>query len=330
MKKISLLFSLMMAVIVLQAQTINVTLKVDMTGLTVSADSVHVVGSFNGWNPAATVMVDEGSNIHSCVITVKPGDDVEYKFMNGKSWGKEESAPGTCTAGNSHNRIFTAPLTDITIPTVTFNGCPSSVPTKTMDFYVDMAGLTVDSAGVHVAGNFNAWNPSYTTLTRFNGTVYKGSATVLSSILRLQYKFINGNSWGKDEAPTAPCADATSHNRLYRIDTITSAGAVPNYKFNTCTLTSTTGVAKSEAAFNFAINPTIAHDYVEVKFESVQSAPVQFNVYSINGTLVSSEQVNRVENSFAKFISVAGFAKGVYLLEVSSEGSKSVQRFIVD
>lgn len=330
MKKISLLFTLMLAVIVLQAQTINVTLKVDMTGLTVSSDSVHVVGSFNGWNPAATVMVDEGSNIHSCVIAVKPGDDVEYKFMNGKSWGKEEAAPGACTAGNSHNRIFTAPLTDITIPTVLFNNCPSSVPTKTMVFYVDMAGLTVDSAGVHVAGNFNAWNPSYTTLTRFNGTVYKGSATVLSSILRLQYKFINGSSWGKDEAPTAPCADANSHNRLYRIDTITSAGAVPNYKFNTCTLTSTTGINKAILPFTFEINPSIAHDYIEVKFQSNNSSNVQFNIYSINGALINSETLNRVENNFGKNISVAGFAKGVYLLEVSNDGSKSVKRFIVE
>lgn len=330
MKKISLLFSMMLAVVVLQAQTINVTLKVDMTGLTVSPDSVHVVGSFNGWNPAATVMVDEGNNIHSCVLSVKPGDDVEYKFMNGKSWGKEESAPGACTAGNSHNRIFTAPLTDITIPTVLFNNCPSSVPTKTMDFYVDMAGLTVDSAGVHVAGNFNAWNPNYTALTKYNGTVYKGTATVLSSILKLQYKFINGSSWGKDEAPTAPCADATSHNRLYRIDTIVSAGSVPNYKFNTCTLTSRTGINKTEVPFTFEINPTIAHDYIEVKFESFNSSTVQFNVYSINGTLVSSESVNRIESSFGKFITVAGLAKGVYLLEVSNEGAKSVKRFIVD
>ena len=59
MKKINLLFSLMFASVVLQAQTVNVTLKVDMTGLTVSTDSVHVVGSFNGWNPTANVLTQE-------------------------------------------------------------------------------------------------------------------------------------------------------------------------------------------------------------------------------------------------------------------------------
>ena len=82
MKKINLLFSLMFAAVVLQAQTVNVTLKVDMTGLTVSTDSVHVVGSFNGWSPTTTVLTQEGTtSIYSCVVVAKPGDFVEYKFI---------------------------------------------------------------------------------------------------------------------------------------------------------------------------------------------------------------------------------------------------------
>ncbi len=331
MKKINLLFSMMLLAFVMQAQNVNVTIKVDMTGLTVSADSVHAVGSFNGWNPTATVMLPEGNNIYSCTISAKPFDDVEYKFMNGNAWGKEEKAPtGGCTTGNSGNRIVTAPMTDLVVPAVLFGGCPSTVATKTITFYVDMKDSVVSAKGVHVAGNFNGWNPSFTPLTKYNGTVYKADAVVLSSILRLQFKYLNGDSWGSDEKPNAPCADANSHNRLYKIDTIVSAGSVPNYKFNTCTLTSTTGVASVSNQFSFVVYPTTSHDYITVKFESNNKEDINFNIYSINGQLVSSENMKRTDANLTKSIEVAGLAKGIYLLEIANNNSKSVQRFIVD
>ncbi|OYU94651.1 MAG: hypothetical protein CFE21_15350 [Bacteroidetes bacterium B1(2017)] len=331
MKKINLLFSFLLVAFVMQAQTVNVTIKVDMTGKTVSADSVHMVGSFNGWNPKANVMLPEGNNIYSCTLSAKPGDDIEYKFMNGNAWGTEESKPtGNCTTGNSGNRILTAPLSDITIPAVLFGSCPTSVATKTITFYVDMADSTVASTGVHVAGNFNGWNPSFTALTKYNGTVYKADAVVLSSILKLQYKFLNGDSWGKDESPGAPCADAASHNRLYRIDTIATAGSLPNYKFNTCTKTTTTGIASVANQFSFAIYPTTSHDFINVKFESVNKEDVNFTIYSISGQVISTENVKRTELSLNKRISVEGLSQGLYLLEVSSNNSKAVQRFLVD
>jgi len=331
MKKINLLFSLMFAAVVLQAQTVNVTLKVDMTGLTVSTDSVHVVGSFNGWSPTTTVLTQEGTtSIYSCVVVAKPGDFVEYKFMNGNSWGKEEAAPGACTTGNSHNRIVSAGLTDMVVPTVAFNQCPSSVPVKNITFYVDMEGLTVDTSGVHVAGFFNGWNPSFTKLTLHSGTVYKCTYPVLASLTKIEYKYVNGSSWGKDEtAVGAPCADATSHNRLYTMPA--GDGSVKNYKFNTCTETQiNVGVKNAESAFNFEVFPTISSDYINVKFESANKNEIQFNVYSISGVLVSSETMNRTESNFVKRVSVSEFSKGVYLLEVTNNGSKSVKRFIVN
>ncbi len=331
MKKINLLFSLMFASVVLQAQTVNVTLKVDMTGLTVSTDSVHVVGSFNGWNPTANVLTQEGTtNIYSCILAVKPSGDVEYKFMNGNAWGKEESAPMSCTTGNSHNRIVTSGIVDIVVPAVLFNQCPTSVPVKNISFFVDMEGLTVDTSSVHVAGNFNGWNPSFTKLTLYSGTVYKATYPVLASITKLEYKYVNGSSWGKDEtAQGAPCADATSHNRLYTMPA--GDGSVKNYKFNTCTETQiNVGVKNAESAFNFEVFPTISSDYINVKFESANKNEIQFNVYSISGVLVSSETMNRTESNFVKRVSVAEFSKGVYLLEVANNGSKSVKRFIVN
>jgi hypothetical protein len=46
--------------------------------------------------------------------------------------------------------------------------------------------------------------------------------------------------------------------------------------------------------------------------------------------MISSELVKRNEVSINKRISVEGLSQGIYLLEVSNNNSKSVQRFLVD
>ncbi|MED5318484.1 MAG: hypothetical protein VX758_05005, partial [Bacteroidota bacterium] len=46
------------------AQT-TVTLTVDMTNEMVSMDGVHVAGNFQGWDPAATPMTDNGDGTWS-------------------------------------------------------------------------------------------------------------------------------------------------------------------------------------------------------------------------------------------------------------------------
>ena len=42
-----------------QAQTFEVTFRVDMSNETVSASGVHLAGNVQGWDPAATMMHDE-------------------------------------------------------------------------------------------------------------------------------------------------------------------------------------------------------------------------------------------------------------------------------
>ena len=48
---------------------VNVTLNVDMSNVTVSENGVHVAGSFQGWDPAATPLADDdGDGVYSVVI----------------------------------------------------------------------------------------------------------------------------------------------------------------------------------------------------------------------------------------------------------------------
>lgn len=210
MKKLfTLLFASMTISIFAQVQ---VTFQVDMSGQTVSADGVHIAGSLNGWNTTANMLTDQGNNIYAVTLDLTPGADYEYKYLNGNAWGTEEAAPGTCTIGGN-NRVFTAPTSDVTLEVTPFNDCPATVGTQMVKFSVDMSGQTVSGNGVHVAGNFQAWNPGATAMTDVGNNIYEVTVPVLSDISVVQYKFVNGNDWGMEETPGAGCGNG-DNNRL--------------------------------------------------------------------------------------------------------------------
>ena len=57
-----------------------------------------------------------------------------------------------------------------------------------------MGSATINSNGVHVAGSFQSWSPSTTSMTQV-GTSSIYSTTVTVSGGQLEYKFLNGNAW---------------------------------------------------------------------------------------------------------------------------------------
>jgi hypothetical protein len=326
MKKIYLLFIVMFAAVVSNAQTINATVSVDMTGFTVPSAGVHIAGSFNGWNPAGTALTDNGGNIWSAVLVVTPGNDIEYKFINGDAWGADESAPAECTSGGG-NRIFTAESSDMTIPVVPFDGCPAFTPHKTIKLSIDMGTAVISADSIHIAGNFNGWSSGGTVVLLKSGTKYEITAQILSSILVIQYKFLNGKNWGTEENPIGTCANS-SKNRLYNIATIPS-GTAPTYMFGTCDLSASSGINAGENMFNFNVYPSITSDFIEVNFNSVNKNDITFSIYNTNGSLITRETMSRTQNTIEKKFDVSGLASGVYLLEVMNNGSRNTERFIV-
>ena len=58
-----------------------------MSGETVSANGVHVAGSFQGWNPGSTELLDpDGDKIYEGEVIANNGN-YQYKFVNGNAWG---------------------------------------------------------------------------------------------------------------------------------------------------------------------------------------------------------------------------------------------------
>ena len=178
---------------------VYVTFNVDMNFETVSEAGVHIAGSFQGWDPAATELFDEnGDGVYSTMLSLTSGDTVEYKYINGDAWGQDETAFGG-------NRSLIVGDEDMVLPNYCFNSldpCEYEAEGVWVTFKVDMSFEIINyTDGVHIAGSFQGWDPAATELSDANDDmVYE----VMLDILQepgdtLYYKFINGNEWGEDE-----------------------------------------------------------------------------------------------------------------------------------
>jgi hypothetical protein len=109
--------------VVVPQPKVSVTFQVDMSRENVSADGVHIAGSFQGWNPSATPMVSQGNGIYTYTAMLDRNATYEYKFINGNQWGPgfDESVPAACAQNG--NRFVVVDTTTITTPMVCFGRC---------------------------------------------------------------------------------------------------------------------------------------------------------------------------------------------------------------
>jgi hypothetical protein len=135
MRKIYLSLVFVLAAAAAFAQNKTVTLRVDMTGQTVSADGVHVAGNFqvaagfaSDWTPNITPLTNEGNGLYTVTISV-PAGTYEYKYINGNAWGGDElGITSDCGSGGigTLNRLIVVSV-DSVLPAFLFNTCTVSI-----------------------------------------------------------------------------------------------------------------------------------------------------------------------------------------------------------
>lgn len=220
------LFLLCLAFWSFSAMASQITFTVDMTGQTISANGIHLAGSFQNWDPAATEMLDAGNNLYNITLDLSAGV-YSYKFINGNAWTGEETVPSTCGTDNGfggYNRsIEVLDNSDDVIPTVCFGTCTScAAPINTINvtFKVDMSQQTVSADGVHIAGSFQGWNPASDELTDVDADgIYEVTIQIQEGI-GIDYKFINGNDWPFQESVPMSCGENDGfggYNRHYAL-----------------------------------------------------------------------------------------------------------------
>ena len=206
MKK--LIISLIACVFIanISAQT-SVTFQVDMQNETVSADGIHVAGEFQGWDPAATALIDDdGDNVYSVTLDLVAGNTHEYKFINGNSWGQDEGV----------QRSITVPAEATVVEAPCFNSvdpCPTeATPQVNVTFQVDMSVEGANPAGVFIAGSFQGWTAGATQLLDEDGDGIFTHTALVDVNANIQWKYQNGPLWDYVETVPPACGNPLDNN----------------------------------------------------------------------------------------------------------------------
>ena len=299
----------------------SVTFRVDMSNETVSPNGVHIAGSFQGWDPGATMMTDAGNNIYEYTETFNEGDQIEYKFINGTEWGEDESVPEGCAQNN--NRYLTVPAQDTTLTAVCFGSCFPCAGQVTVTFRVDMSEQTISADGIHIAGSMQGWDPASSQMTDMGNNVYAISFAV-NSFEQVQYKFINGISWDFAETVPEECGVPDGFGGFNRfLD-------VPEYDttlvavcFGSC-IPCATGIDEENIVYDgiTGIFPNPFRDKISVNYSLAGKSNAEISIYNSFGEKVFDKtDINSDKGMNSVTISLDRLPKGIYFVMLKVNGN---------
>ncbi len=174
----------------------SVSFIVDMTNETVSASGVHIAGSFQNWDAAATPMTNSGNGLYTYTTNIPTGTTIQYKFINGNDWTSAEEVAFACAFNDgtgNYNRSHNVVPGNNNIGPVCFTQCEACQPTAVVVVRVDMSDETVSPNGVFFTTQLDNYNPTAHAMNDLGGGVWEGSINVPANS-DLFYRFINGNT----------------------------------------------------------------------------------------------------------------------------------------
>lgn len=301
----------------------KVKFAVDMTGQTVSANGVHIAGDFQtaagfsggDWISNTTTLTQEGATtIYSIVVELPAFAKYEYKFINGDQFYEAEFVPVESRVGydfDDNRWLYVDSLANDT----TFVGAivfAANAPDgkDLVRLYVDMQNETVSTDGIHVAGDFQNWDPQATILYNFQNAIYEVIAYVDSGTIA--YKFYNGNTLLATETVPSDCA--VSDNRSVTISDHTLLDVVC---FSSCTTCgSAAGIQElATVSISLAPNPTASVTQLTV---SAVSGTYSVIVSDMNGQVVRSYADC---NSATVQLEKAALHSGLYFVTIQQNGT---------
>jgi hypothetical protein len=309
----------------------KVKFAVDMTGQIMNPTGMHISGDFQDeagypadWESNTTSLIQEGStDIWSIVVDIPAFMKYEYKFVNGDQFYDAEFVPEYSRVGynfNDNRWLYVDSLADDTtfIGNMIFAG---NAPAGMLLFrtLVDLSQVAVSGNGVHLAGNFQGWNPATTILYSFGSNVYEVITYLTAGTF--EFKFYNGNTAGDAEVVPGPCSVNSSRSVTITADTI-----LPAFCFSSCTVCSPQSIAeRNQDHFNVYPNPC------------VQSSCVQFYADSDNRTVNINDASGRLVRTYNNvsgnrmLISKDELERGLYIISVVTEAQiTSSGKLIID
>jgi hypothetical protein len=321
MKKLFLVLCSFALISVAEGKKVKFT--VNMVGQAISPNGVHVSGDFQeaagfpgvNWDCDKMLMTQEAgdTNLYSLIVDIPAFQKYEYKFINGDLCYEVEVVPELNRAeyNFSDSRwIYVDSLSNDTTETgaILFGGTAPQGLTA-VRFRVNMsqeAGIA--PAGVHLAADFQGWDPQKNILYSFAGGIYEWIAFLNTG--SYQFRYYNGNSAPNGENVPAACAVGANRPLILTADTIMDLIC-----YASCNICWPTALTESEEARQ-SVFPNPANESLIVQTRGFQTLTVQ----SLQGNiLLKAEGKDRIT------VPVSSLSPGIYLLHCNGKA----QRFSV-
>ncbi len=237
MKKLFAFFFLLSVFAAANAQTYNVTFRVNMNTVAEPFTTPEVNGNFNGWCGGCAAMTDaDNDGIWEITIALAAGT-YEYKFAYDSWTGQENLTPGaSCTVTNFGftNRALTV-TGDVVLPVVCWGSCDDcgAGGTYNITFQVNMNGVAGPFTTPEVNGNFNGWCGGCAPMSDADGNGI-WEITIPLGTGSYEYKFAY-DAWTGQETLTvgSPCT-VTNFGFTNRALTVSADATLPAVVWGTC------------------------------------------------------------------------------------------------
>ncbi len=304
---------------------VNVTFRVDMSDELVSTDGIHIAGTFQGWDPAATELMLVADDIWEYTRVFTSGTYLEYKFINGITFDDAEDVPEECGVPDGQdgfNRYLTVPANDTILIDVCFSSCDPCLPPVFVNvtFRTDLHWEVISPDGVHLAGNFQGWNPAATEMQLVDEGLYEVNLDLIAGT-EIEYKFINGNDWDGAEEVPEECGIPDGQGGFNRFFTVPSIDTITGFVcFSQCV----------EPCYINSVNDRL----VEYKdfYPNPASGVIYFNdkhvgaevqVYSVEGKLLLHKNLQQLQ------LDVAALKEGLYFIHIRNKEASEIRKLLI-
>lgn len=235
---------------------VAVTFIVESDYIENDAEGMHFASNVLDWDPAGSPMTNLDENSWAITLFLPPGTEVQYKFVNGNQWSGAELLPQNCSFEG--NRTHTVTGEEAVGPVcfgycetcsaVVIEGCtdPASVaynPFANADdgscsymvtFVVNMGGISVLPAGLHLGANFQGWDAAGTPMSDAGNGLYTFTQAFTAGSV-LEFKFINGDDWSQAESVPQECGEDDGFNGFQRVYVVPETNStIPVTCFSSC------------------------------------------------------------------------------------------------
>lgn len=335
-KNFTVLFIIPLAFSLSFAQSVEITVQVNMEYETVDAAGLFIAGGAEFGSPGDYGLTNTSGSIWEIVLTRPIGFSSFYTLTNGACPDyscKENLAGQACGDPANFNDRFLMPVYSDTTLMHCFGQCTDNLsctpPATAVDvvFQVDMSQTTVLGPVYVTGGSLDNWCGTCLEMADDDGDmIFRDTLSLTAGTY--EFKFNNGG-WdgteGLDPIEDSDCT-LTTGNYTNRIVTIgTQSEELTPYCFNACTACTVDVQNPEESPSWFALQPTVTASSTWLSFYNNESRLV--SVYDTAGQLVHRADVAANSNSYA--INVQDLPVGLYFVTVQSGNQLGTQRLLV-